>query len=120
MFLPHPGLWLLDQQRLTLSALSFQTDFPGVICSFFDFSPEISLLYLCLFAQRFFHDLTSFHDQKVGVDTIYLQAGYIHIIHIDESMSRIFYHIELIVCMEKVIILIAMTLSALIALIQRS
>jgi hypothetical protein len=39
-----PALWLLDQQRLTLSALSFETGLTGIFFRpFFNITPESSL-----------------------------------------------------------------------------
>jgi len=43
--LPYPRPALLDQQRLTLSALSFQAGLSGAfICLLFNISPESGLL----------------------------------------------------------------------------
>jgi hypothetical protein len=44
-FLPYPLASLLDQQRLTLSALSFEAGlYRAFVCLFFNISPESGLL----------------------------------------------------------------------------
>jgi hypothetical protein len=46
-----PVFWLLDQQRLTLSALSFETGLTGIFFRpFFNITPESSLFKQGLFA----------------------------------------------------------------------